>query len=110
MLKMDVEYGEGVLYVKLEGSLTAKNSYKINDYLVPIVLKHNIKYIVYNLRSLLNIDLKGRDAILNSKYAVKKNNGKILFCKVNKSVFNFFKGMNIRMIDKEKDVLKYIGA
>ena len=110
MLKMDIEYKNDILYVRLEGSLNERNSYKINNYLIPVLEKHNIKYLVYNLRYLDNIDLKGKDAILNSKYVMKKNNGKLLLCKGSREVYDIFKGNRLLTIDNEKDVLKFMEA
>ncbi len=49
MLKVDMEYEKGILYVRLKGVLERKYSYKINNYIVPVVLKHKIKYLVFNL-------------------------------------------------------------
>ena len=49
MLEMDLEYNKGVLFARLSGKLTRKSSYKLNNYLVPVILKHKIKYLVYNL-------------------------------------------------------------
>ena len=43
MLKIDAEYNEGVLYIRLNGNLTARNSYKINNYVIPVIEKHRIK-------------------------------------------------------------------
>lgn len=108
MLKIDAEYDQGILFVRLNGSLNEKNSYKINNYLVPVIMKHNIKYLVFNLEALDNIDLRGRDAIINSKIAIKKNKGKILLCKVNNKIDNIFKGLRIPFINKEEEVLKFI--
>lgn len=48
MLKMDLEFNKGILFVRLKGKLLRKNSYKINNYLNPVLKKHKIKYLVYN--------------------------------------------------------------
>ena len=73
MLKMDLEYNKGILFVRLKGTLNRKSSYKLNNYLIPVLLKHKIKYLVYNLFDLIGIDLAGVDAILNTKCAIKAN-------------------------------------
>ncbi len=109
MLKVDAEFKNNVLYIRLNGNLNHKNSYKIKDYLLPIVNKYNIKYLVYNLRYLNNIDLNGYDMILNTKYMVKKNKGKIYLSNVGKNIENIFKGLKIPIIRKEKDILSLIG-
>lgn len=77
MLKIDMKYNNNILYVDLDGLLTRKTSYKINNYLLPVILKHNIKCMVYNLSRIKTIDEFGIDAILNTKYAIKNNRGNI---------------------------------
>ena len=78
MLKMDLEYVKEILFVRLDGSLTRRSSYKINNYLVPIIKKHQIQNLIYNFKDLKSIDETGIDAILNTKLLIKKNKGKIL--------------------------------
>ncbi len=110
MLKIDAEYHEGVLYVRLNGNLTAKNSYKINNYVIPVVAKHQIKYLVYNLHDLKNIDTKGLDAIINSKIMMKKNKGKMLICHVGTHIDKILKSLKIPVLRNEKEVLAYLEA
>lgn len=80
MLKMDIEYKSEVLFVRLKGELNKKSSYKINNYLNPVIKKHNIKYLIYNWNDLKGVDNAGIDAILNSKCLIKANKGKIFVC------------------------------
>ncbi|MCI8394305.1 MAG: STAS domain-containing protein [Bacilli bacterium] len=82
MLYMDLEYYQGVLFVRLDGHLTYKNAYKINNYLAPVILKHRIKYLVYNLFSVLDLDNAGVDAIIRTKYAIRSNQGSVYLCEV----------------------------
>lgn len=82
MLKVDMEYDKGILYVRLKGELTRKYCYKINNYIVPVVLKHKIKYLVFNLFELKDLDESGLDAMLNVKCAIRTNKGKICLCEV----------------------------
>ena len=105
MLKMDFEYKNNILYVRLKGNLISKNSYKLNNYLLPVLEKYKIKYLVYNLNNLENMDLKGRDAILHSKYIIKRNKGKILLCQENGKVAEFLKGLRLIKIKNERDAL-----
>ena len=72
MLKIDMEYFKKVLFVRLKGNLNYKTCYKINNFLVPMIKKHHIKYLVYNLN-----DLKDIENIINSSIisSFKLNNG-----------------------------------
>ena len=108
MLKMDLEYNHGILFVRLDGKLNRTNSYKINNYLVPVILKHKIRYLVYNFFGLIDIDEDGMDALLNTKYAIKTNKGIICLCEVNKNINNKLNKLKIKQIDNELSALKII--
>ena len=108
MLKMDLEYVEGILFVRLNGTLNNKTGSKISNYLTPILKKHKIKFLVYNLEHIKSIDETGTDAILSTKCTIKRNKGKIYFCKVNINHFAILKRLHIRMISSEKTALKLI--
>ncbi len=101
MLKMDLEYNRGILFVRLDGSLNRRSSYKLNSYLVPILLKHRVKYLVYNLYNLYGVDESGLDAILNTKCAIKVNKGKIYMCEVNSDIKPNLKRLRINMTKSE---------
>ena len=76
MLKMDLEFNQGILFVRLRGKLNRKTTYKINNYLNPVLNKHKIKYVVYNMYFLEDIDNHGIDALLNSKRIIKNKQNK----------------------------------
>lgn len=77
MLKININYTNNILYVSLDGILNRMTSYKINNYLIPVILKRNIKCLVYDLDNLNILDDAGVDALLNTKYAIKDNKGSI---------------------------------
>ena len=108
MLKMDLEYKSKILFVRLEGCLTKKNNYKINNYIIPILKKHQIKNVIFNLKKLKNIDESGVDAILNSKCQIKKNKGLIYLCEVNNIVHDKLKRLKIKYLDNELIFLQKI--
>lgn len=105
---MDLEYNQGILLVRLEGNLTRSTSYKINNYLVPLLLKQKIKYLVYNLWNLNDIDEDGIDAILNTKYAIKSNKGLLYLCEVNKSLNKKIQKLHIKKTENECSAIKAI--
>ncbi len=108
MLKMDMEYTKGILFVRLDGVLDRKNCYKLNNYLVPVILKHKIKYLVYNMYLLEDIDSSGIDAILNSKCAIKANKGKICICEVASDVKKEIKKLRIKETASELTAMDLI--
>ena len=102
---MDLEYHKGVLFVRLDGNLTRKNTYKINNYLTPVLLKHRIKFLVYNLFSVMKVDDSGLDSLLRSKYAIKENQGSIYLCEVPEHLKKKVKRLRIKETDTELTAL-----
>ena len=108
MLNMDLEYNKGILFVRLKGNLNRKSSYKLNNYLLPVLLKHKIKYLVYNLYELKEVDEAGIDAMLNTKCAIKSNKGKICLCEVSKEIRRLIKRLRIKSVADERKVFELI--
>ena len=108
MLKMNLEYDKGILFVRLDGVLNRSTSYKVNNYLVPVLLKHKIKYLVYNFYYLDDIDDNGLDALLNTKFAIKNNKGIMYICEVNKDLNKKIHKLHIKKLDNELTALKTI--
>lgn len=106
MLEMNLEYNKGILFARLSGNLTRKNSYKVNNYLVPVILKHKIKYLVYNFFELNKIDESGVSAILNTKCAIRSNKGQIYLCEVSKELNKDLKKLRIKETDNELTALE----
>lgn len=105
---MDLEFNQGILFARLDGKLNRSTSYKINNYLIPVLLKHKIKYLVFNLYQLKNIDETGLDALLNAKYAIKNNKGLIYLCEVNKTLNKQIHKLHIRKTKSELSALKLL--
>lgn len=101
MLKIDMEYEKGILYVRLKGSLERKVCYKINNYVVPVILKHKIKYLVFNLFELKDLDESGLDALLNTKCAIRTNKGKICLCEVSDELRKKIKSLRLKVASNE---------
>jgi len=108
MLKMDLEYERGILFIRLKGTLNRRSVYKINNYIVPVLSKHKIKKVIYNLSELKSIDESGIDAILNTKCVVKRNKGKVYLCEVNKEILLKIKRLHIKITSSELTALKLI--
>ena len=108
MFAMNMEYSKGILFVRLRGNLTKSNTHKLNNYLVSVLLKHKIKYLVYNLFELEAIDASGVAAIQNTKKAILKNKGQIYLCEVSKEVDKCLRKLRIRRTDDELSILHLI--
>lgn len=105
---MDLEYCKGVLFVRLDGHLTRKNTYRINNYLAPVLLKHRIKYLVYNLFSVLSIDESGVDALLRTKHAIKSNHGCVYVCEVPEHLKKKIKRLRMKETQNELTALEIL--
>jgi len=106
MLKMDLEYKSGILFIRLNCNLIRRTNYKINNYIMPILVKHKIKYVIYNFKKLKSIDESGIDAILNTKCQIKRNRGIIYLCEVNCVISKIIKRLKIKQFKNEETALK----
>lgn len=106
MLNLDIEYNKGILFVRLVGKLDRLSSYKINNYLIPVILKQKIKYLVFNFKKLQDIDETGEDTLLNTLYAVQTNKGKLYLCEVNNHLSKKINQLHIKQTINEEHVLK----
>jgi anti-anti-sigma factor len=109
MLKIDMEYVQKILFVRLTGNLNYKTSYKIENYVFPIIKKHKIKFLVYNCENLNNIDIVGIDAILYSKYLIKNNKGKI-YILAKGLVSSLLKNLKIKNLKSEEDAKRLVAS
>lgn len=83
MLKINMEYRKGVLFIRLKGNLTKYTVNSLNRYLLPVITKHGIKYIVYNLAALTLIDNYGKASLQQGVEAARLNDGDGLICNTN---------------------------
>jgi anti-anti-sigma factor len=107
---MKLEYNKGVLFIRFIHNIDHSISYKINNYLVPKILTEKIKYIVFNLYEVNDIDEFGLDALLNTKCAIKTNKGKICLCEVSDNLNKKIKKIKMKKVNNEIKALDLIGA
>lgn len=106
MLKINSEYVKGILFVRIEGNLNRRNSYQLNNYLIPVILKHRIKFLVYNLYNLENIDMVGKSALEKCAKAIDANKGTSLICEVPEKLELDFNNINILQTTNELTAIK----
>ena len=78
MLNINMEYVKGVLFVRLKGSLNSSNASKLIDNLIPILINHGIKKLVYNLSKLSSIDDVGTKSLFMGYNTILNNYGNVL--------------------------------
>lgn len=108
MLKINSEYQKGILFVRINGNLNRRTSSKLNNFLVPAILKHKIKYLVYNLYNLDSIDFIGIEALKKSARAIKVNHGISLICEIPENLKNSFENIDIKKTTNELAAIKLI--
>lgn len=91
MLKINMEYRKGVLFIRLKGNLTKETVNSLNEYLIPVITKQGIKYIVYNLGAVTVIDNYGKASLKKGVEAAKLNQGEGLICNTHLTLNNEFK-------------------
>ena len=79
-MNLDMEYRKGILFIRIDGEITRKNIYKLNEEIIPVVLKHGLKYIVLNLEKVSYIDELGIDTLINLNTLVKRSGGESCLC------------------------------
>lgn len=100
MLDINIEFRKGIMFVRLIGELNKITVSKLNYEVTDLIKDNGIRNIVLNLEEIVNIDIKGINAILYNYELCKKNRGKILLCGL----------INERVREKIKNnrILKYI--
>lgn len=78
MLKINLEYRKGILFVRLKGNLNKNTASKFMEYTIPIIEDYGIKYMVYNLDGLMSIDSIGENALVSGGKSIKNNDGIVL--------------------------------
>ena len=101
MLDIDIVSKNGILFVRLFGSLTKENCKKLNKEVLKFIEEIGIYNIVINIQNLFNIDLYGLKT-LKKCYKTCKNS---LIC-INKSQINMLEDM--RVIYEEKEAFEKI--
>lgn len=99
MLKINMEFRKGVLFVRLNGELTHNTTGKFNKIVTKKIEKGKISTVVFNIDLLKDIDIKGINCLFYIYEMCYKENGKV-----------FLNGGNIEVIGllKKMKVYKYM--
>ena len=100
MLDINIEFRKGIMFVRLTGELNKKTVSKLNYEVTDLVKDNGIRNIVLNLKEIVNIDIKGINALLYNYELCKKNRGKILLCGLTNEM--------VREKIKNNRILRYI--
>lgn len=86
MLKINMEYKKGILFVRLSGTLNRKTVKIFNSEVIPVVLKYEINKLLVNLNKLNTIDDTGIQALIELSNLVNNYKGKSVVCNINDSI------------------------
>ncbi len=103
MLKINMEYRKGILFIRLKGELTMFTIKDLINYLIPMIKEKGIKFLVINLSNISLIDNKGKNAIRLIINEARKNMGRGLICSSNIKFED-----TIRVVDNELTALNLI--
>ena len=78
-----MEFRKGILFIRLQGKLNRYTVYKIEDNVIPVILKHGLKFLVINLDKLQSIDSYGIEMLIKLNELVSRWNGKTTMCSLN---------------------------
>lgn len=80
MLKINMEFKKGILFIRLEGTLNKNTKEQFNNEVIALVLKDGINMIVVNLDKVNEIDLEGIKCLNELNDIVNNNKGKTTIC------------------------------
>lgn len=100
MLETDLEFRKGILFIRLNGELTKKTVSQLEEEVTKKIKKSGIQNIVFNIEKLINIDLKGINALFYTYELCQQNHGKSLLCGIQNT--------EIKVKLEKSRLLKYI--
>ena len=88
MLKIIQEFRHGILFIRLSGKLTTKESPYFHEMVIDKIKENGIRSVVFNIYGLEDIDLKGVHDFYYAYELCNANLGKVLLCEVYSSCFS----------------------
>ncbi len=106
MLKINMEIRHGILFIRLNGNLNKLTSNKINNYIIPMLKKYDIRFLSYNLKDLSSIDKTGINSLNNCFNIINSNNGISYICGVNENISKQIKEFKALEVKNELNVME----
>jgi anti-anti-sigma factor len=83
LLDIHMEFRKGILFVRLKGILSDDTCRNLDNCLEGMVMRKDIRYIVFNIGKLQYIDIEGINTILKYNFNLNRNGGRALLCGIN---------------------------
>jgi len=82
MLKITMEFRKGILFIRLNGKFIQSESIKFKRLVIDKIKEKGIRSVVFNIRELKEIDLKGIHNFLYVYEVCQNNEGRVLICEL----------------------------
>ncbi len=86
MLDINYEIRKGILFIRLSGVLNKNTVSKLQNEITDMIKDNGIKNVVFNLKELESIDIKGINNLLYNYEICHNNKGKSLICGIDNSL------------------------
>ncbi len=86
MLDISTEFRKGILFIRLTGELTKNTVSKLNEDVTTLIKDNGIRNVVFNIKGLKTIDMKGINALLYNYELSRNNNGKSCVCGIDNTL------------------------
>lgn len=107
MLKIDMEFRKGILFIRLNGELIKSTISKFHKEVTKMIQDNGIRNIVFNISNLKSIDQAGLEAIYKNYTLTNLNDGQTFICD-DKIAFDRIKSRFIRTITRISNELDAI--
>ena len=97
MLSLNLEYKEENLYAKLVGKLTRKETYKLEEYIIPYIEDGKVKNFYCDCSRLKKMDAEGRFSLFRVKVLLKRQKGSLILVDVKKDLKEKLVGYRMRI-------------
>lgn len=105
MLKVEMEFYKGILFIRLKGILTKRSV--MNTKLDSMLRDIGFYYIVFNIDNIKQIDAYGIRYLISYSNSLKKRYGKAIICQYNVEFLDKFIP-KMEVIKREKEVFNLV--
>lgn len=97
MLSLNLEVKDNNLYATLVGKLTRKETYKLEEYIIPYIEGGKVKNFYCDCSRLKKMDAEGRFSLFRLKVLLKRQKGSLILVDVKKDLKEKLVGYRMRI-------------
>lgn len=114
LLNISTKIVDSIMILRLKGELDHHTSHEFKKAFDEARQNKNIQHLVLNVRDLTFMDSSGLGVILGRYKQIEKNNGRVILCALNPTMYRIFELAGlfkiITMQDSEEAALKVLGV